>query len=257
MSGDPLTTSHPTGAPAVQDSIPLLLERALFIKFWMWLSAVGVIVAVITGAAWFLISAQFIPRAEQAGRDAVKEQIRELDRTIDMTNISAREAITTLNQLEGALNEKANAATAQVLQAKQNLADTQILYTQSSSAARDLNDTTKTVNQIAANPALQKFVSDRFTSQLVGINDQLKSLEEQLRTLENVRATSVHFPTEGFFESTDGVRQLITEDPSFRFCALSTVQITSATCDIRQDGNIWTIAVNGTGRCQVTCLKLK
>jgi hypothetical protein len=163
-----------------KDALPLALERALFIRFWAWLSIVGAVVVVFTGVAWYLIAGQFIP----AGREAARtEALRELDRqSARLTELEKRSdaAENRLNELLGFLRDKVSIATAQADTATARVASIQQLYEQSATISKGFADVNKTVNDLANNHELQEAVADRLSGKVAQLRLQIATLSSGL-----------------------------------------------------------------------------
>jgi hypothetical protein len=86
---------------------------------------------------------------------------------------------------------------------------------------------------------------------------KLTAAEKRISALENAKITAVVFPTNGgFFEPTAVYDIASTSD--FKMCALSAVQINSATCEVQKTPDKWRIQVIGpAGRCKVACFKIE
>jgi chaperonin cofactor prefoldin len=174
-----------------KDALPLALERALFIRFWTWLSIVGGIVAVITGGAWYLIAGQFIPAAKEAARteairemDRLSSRLAELDKRADASE-------NRLNELVGVLRDKLSIATTQADTATARVASIQQIYEQSASIAKGFADVNKTVNDLANNHELQEAVADRLSGKVAQLQSQVSALSLGLNKEVSDRAAAV------------------------------------------------------------------
>jgi hypothetical protein len=164
----PNNQQHPTeagaiqnaeaGAPAPAYALPLALERALFIRFWLWLSAVGVIVVAVTAGAWVLIANQFIPEAKEAGRIAAETKIHDLSSTLNNLANRANAEETRITELAGTLTEKVSNLTGITNSATTRADSIEQIYKNSALIAKGFDDVNKIIHKIADNPEFHNAV---------------------------------------------------------------------------------------------------